>query len=283
MVTRRQLDEIETMANRVILADLPVSANQKNFGDLREAIAAGEIMALFGEKYGEVVRVVHINENGRAYSQELCGGTHVQNTAQIGALHIISEGSAAAGVRRIEAVTGKAAQNLTQQRLHDLEQTAALLGVSPEGVYHRIKSLMTQLQDSDKKIRELQRKLARLEFESLLNKAYEVKGVKVISLKVDAPDVAMLREMSDWFRDQFGSGVVILGTVIAGKPNLIVTVTQDLVERGINAGDLVKPAAHIIGGSGGGRPAMAQAGGKDPSRLDEALAKASSLVSAALA
>jgi alanyl-tRNA synthetase len=197
-------------------------------------------------------------------------------------LHIISEGSAAAGVRRIEAVTGKVAQDLTQQRLHSLEQTAALLGAPPEGVYQRTKSLLAQLQDNDKKIRELQRKLARLEFESLLNAAHEVNGVKVISLRVDTPDMALLREMSDWFRDRLGSGVVVLGTVIEGKPSLIATVTQDLTKQGLNAGELIRSVAQIVGGSGGGRPTMAQAGGRDASRLDEALASVDSLVSVAL-
>ena len=153
----------------------------------------------------------------------------------------------------------------------------------PEQVYQRTQSLTAQVQESDKQIRELQRKLARLEFEQMLAQTHEIEGVKVISLKVDAPDVAMLREMADWFRDRLGSGVVVLGAVIEGKPTIIATVTQDLTKRGLSAGELVKPIAQVIGGSGGGRPTMAQAGGKDPSRLDEALAKVDSLVSSPLA
>ena len=181
-------------------------AGHKKYDELKQAIANGEIMALFGEKYGDVVRVVRIGSDDHVYSRELCGGTHVNHTAQIGTLHITSEGSAAAGVRRIEAVTGRAAQSLMQRRLVTLEQTAAFLGVQPDEVYRRALSLLAQLQDNEKRLKDLQRKLARTQFEEMLAKARQVKGIKVISLKVEAPDVPMLREMSDWFRDRLGSG-----------------------------------------------------------------------------
>jgi alanyl-tRNA synthetase len=128
----------------------------------------------------------------------------------------------------------------------------------------------------------MQRKLARAEFESMLSQAHEVSGVQVISLKVDVPDVAMLREMSDWFRDKLGSGVVVLGTVTNDKPLVIATVTDDLVKRGLHAGKLVKEVAQVVGGGGGGKPTMAQAGGKDAGKLDEALAKVDGLVSEAI-
>jgi alanyl-tRNA synthetase len=279
MVSRTELDEIESAANQVILSDFLVSDSQKSYQELRAAIASGEVMALFGEKYGDMVRVVQIGDGGQSYSRELCGGTHVYRTGQIGSLYITSEGSAAAGVRRIEAVTGKAAQALAQSRLHHLEQTASMLGAPPEAVYGRVKRLVAQLQDSDKKIRELQRKVARFEFENMLSQAHQVKGVNVVSLRVDTPDVALLREMSDWFRDRLGSCVVVLGTVIENKPGFIATVTQDLTKRGLHAGHLVKSVAQVVGGSGGGRPTMAEAGGKDATLLDKALAKVDSLVS----
>ncbi len=282
MVTQTELDEIERAVNEAILADYPVAATRKEYDDLKEAIGNGEIMALFGEKYGDVVRVVQIGAESQTYSRELCGGTHVNRTAQIGALHITNEGSAAAGVRRIEAVTGRAAQQLVQQRLLTLEQTAAFLGAPPEEVCRRTMSLMAEVQESEKKLKELRRKLARSQFESMLAATREVEGIKVISLKVEAPDVTMLREMSDWFRDRLGSGVVVLGTVMNGKPTIIATVTQDLTKRGLHAGKLVKEVAQVVGGGGGGKPTMAQAGGKDPSRLDEALAKVESLVSEAI-
>ncbi len=282
MVTQAELDEIERAVNEVILADFPVVPTSKRYDELRQSIGSGEIMALFGEKYGDVVRVVRIGMDHQAYSQELCGGTHIERTAQIGSLHIISEGSAAAGVRRIEAVTGRIAQELTQQRLVTLEQTAAFLGVPPEEVYRRSITLLAQLQDSEKKIKDLQRKLARAEFEGLLAKTHEVKGIPVVSLKVEAPDVAMLREMSDWFRDRLGSGVVVLGAVLDGKPTIIATVTEDLTRRGVHAGNLVKKVAEVVGGGGGGKPTMAQAGGKDAARLGEALARVDGLVGEAL-
>ena len=282
MVTQAELDEIERAVNEAILADYPVTAHLKKYSDLKQAIATGEIMALFGEKYSDMVRVVQTGADGQAYSQELCGGTHVANTAQIGTLHIISEGSAAAGVRRIEAVTGRVAQALIQKRLVTLEQAAAFLGAPPEEVYRRSISLMAQLQESEKKVKELQRKLARLKFEGLLSKTHEVQGVKVIAVRVDAPDVALLREMSDWFRERLGSGVVVLATVIEGKPSIIATVTEDLTRRGLHAGKLIKEVAQMVGGGGGGKPTMAQAGGKDALNLGEALAKVDSLVSAAI-
>jgi alanyl-tRNA synthetase len=279
MVTPDELEEIERAVNATILADLPVEVSYKQYDELKQDIVAGNIMALFGEKYGDEVRVIQIGANGQVYSRELCGGTHVQRTLQIGALHITSEGSAAAGVRRIEAVTGRIAQQLIQQQLGTLKQSAALLGVPPEETYPRLQSLMAQLQEKEKQVKELQRKLARAEFEGMLSKTREVKGVKLISLQVDAPDVAMLREMSDWFRDRLGSGVVVLGTVLEDKPLIIATVTEDLTGRGLHAGKLVKEVAQVVGGGGGGKPTMAQAGGKDASRLDEALARVDTLVS----
>ncbi|HXV43922.1 MAG TPA: DHHA1 domain-containing protein, partial [Anaerolineae bacterium] len=179
-------------------------------------------------------------------------------------------------------VTGRVAQELIQSRLVTLEQTAVFLGVTPEEVYRRSIALMAQLQEHEKKLKELQRKLARVEFERLLAKTREVKGVKVVSLQVDAPDVALLREMSDWFRDRLGSGVVVLGAVFEGKPTIIATVTDDLVKRGLHAGKLIKEVAQVVGGGGGGKPTMAQAGGKDAAYLGDALAKVDALVGEAI-
>ena len=270
-VTPDQLAEVERAVNATILADLPVAPTYKKYDELKQSIAAGETMALFDEKYGDTVRLLQIGRpDGQIYSRELCGGTHVQHTLQIGALHITSEGSAAAGVRRIEAVTGRGAQQLIQQRLSALEQTAALLGVRPEETYPRLQTLVNQMQDRERQIKQLQRRLARAEFERLVTQAHEVKGVNLIAARVEVSEVAMLREMTDWFRDRLGSGVVVLGAVLEGKPTLIATVTEDLTKRGLHAGNLVKEVAQIVGGGGGGRSTMAQAGGKDPARLDEA-------------
>jgi alanyl-tRNA synthetase len=282
MVSHRELSEIEAAVNQAVLSDYIVTANQEEYQNLKQAIASGEIMALFGEKYGDRVRVVRIGDEEEPYSRELCGGTHVQRTSQIGALHITNEGSAAAGVRRIEAVTGPVAQQLIQTRLDRLEQTASFLGVQPEEVYQRTRAIVSQVQEGDKKIKELERKLARLEFETLLGQAHDVNGVSVVALKVDAQDVGMLREMSDWFRDRLGSAVVVLGTEINGKPSLIATVTEDLTGKGLHAGKLIKEIAQVVGGGGGGKPTMAQAGGKDASKLNEALAMVDKLVAQVL-
>ncbi|MDX1520736.1 MAG: alanine--tRNA ligase [Anaerolineae bacterium] len=284
MVSADELSEVETAVNEAILANFPVKAAIQDYGALKDAIASGEIMALFGEKYGDEVRVVSIGSDNDLYSRELCGGTHVASTAQIGALHITSEASAAAGVRRIEAVTGRAAQALIHDRLTTLERTAAALGVVPEVVDQRVAALTTQLQERDKLIKELQRQVARSKFEGLLAKAHQVNGVNVVALQVDAPDAALLREMSDWFRDRLDSAVVVLATVTDdGKPLIIATVTDDLIKRGLHAGKLIKEVAQVVGGGGGGKPAMAQAGGKDASRLGEALAKVDALVADAVA
>jgi alanyl-tRNA synthetase len=282
MVTQSELDEIEQAVNETILFDYPVKVSHKKYDELKQAIGTGEVMAIFDEKYGDVVRLIQIGGDEQRYSQELCGGTHVAHTAQIGGFHIVSEGSAAAGVRRIEAVTGRQAQSLIQDRLTTLEQTAAFLGVPPDEVYRRTLSVVAQLQETEKTIKELQRKLARSQFEEMLTEAHEVNGVQVLSLKVNAPDVAMLREMSDWFRDRLGSAVVVLATEIDGKPSLIATVTPDLTEQGLHAGQLVKEVAKVVGGGGGGKPTMAQAGGRDASRLGEALTKVDNLVSQAV-
>jgi alanyl-tRNA synthetase len=281
-VPAAELAKIETAVNQAILANLPVSISQKSYNDLKTAITNGEIMALFGEKYGDVVRVVRIGQDDSSYSQELCGGTHVQNTAQIGALRITHEESVAAGVRRIEAVTGPVAQELVQHRLAALDQTAAVLGVPVEAVVERAQALTAQLQERDRQIRDLERKLARLEFEGLLAQTHQINGVNVVALKVDVADIAMLREMGDWFRDKLGSAVVVLGAVVGDKPTVIATVTQDLVGRGLHAGNLVKAVAGIVGGGGGGKPTMAQAGGRDVAKLGEALATVDGLVAEAL-
>jgi alanyl-tRNA synthetase len=188
----------------------------------------------------------------------------------------------AAGVRRIEAVTGRGAYQLVQQRLAVLDATAGFLGCAPAEVDQKVLNLMEELQGLEKKVEKLQRELARQDFESLLGQVQDVGGVNVLSAQVEASDVATLREMSDWFRDRLGSGVIVLGAVLSDKPNFIAAVTPDLVEQGLHAGNLVKAVAREVGGGGGGRPTMAQAGGRDPSRMTQALSQVPGLVEQAL-
>jgi alanyl-tRNA synthetase len=278
MLTKEELQAIESSVNDAILANYPIRPEQHAY---KEAVAAGA-MALFGEKYGDVVRVVKIGEEESPFSQELCGGTHVSYTGDIGSFHILSEGSVAAGVRRIEAVTGRHAYELAQKRMAVLDSAAAFLGCSPDEVDRKVLGLMGQIQELEKAVEKLRRQQARQDFERLLGRTQEVNGVRVLSAQVEATDVAMLREMSDWFRERMGSGVIVLGAVLAGKPNFIAAVTPDLVERGLHAGNLVKAVAQEVGGGGGGKPTMAQAGGRDAARLPEALSHVPGLVEQAL-
>jgi alanyl-tRNA synthetase len=268
MLTQDQLDAVEQSVNDAILANYPLEAEQM---DYEEAVAAGA-MALFGEKYGDEVRVIKIGVPGEPFSQELCGGTHVHQTGDIGLFRIVSEGSVGAGLRRIEAVTGRGAQQLVQSRLRVLDDAAAHLGARPEEVDRAVLRLLGDLHDQQKEAAELRRELARLEFEAVLQRITDVDGVQVVAARVQASDMDTLREMSDWVRNRLGSVVIVLGAVIEGKPNFVAAVTPDLVERGLRAGTVVKQVARVVGGGGGGRPTLAQAGGRDPDRLDEALA-----------
>jgi alanyl-tRNA synthetase len=268
MLTQDELDAVEQSVNDAILANYPLLAEHEGY---QEAVAAGA-MALFGEKYGDEVRVIKIGVPQEPFSQELCGGTHVHHTGEIGLFRIVSEGSVGAGVRRIEAVTGRAAQQLVQQRLGVLDAAAAQLGAQPEDVDRAVLRLLGDLHRRQKEIGELRRELARLEFEKLLSQVHEVDGVNVLAARVHAADVETLREMTDWLRTRLGSVIIVLGAVIGEKPSFVAAVTPDLVEKGLKAGAVIERVARVVGGGGGGRPTLAQAGGRDPRRLDEALA-----------
>ncbi len=275
MLTQDELDAVEQSVNDAILANYPLMAEHTGY---QQALSAGA-MALFGEKYGEEVRVIKIGVPGEPFSQELCGGTHVQQTGEIGLFRIVSEGSVGAGVRRIEAVTGRAAQQLVQRRLGALDAAAAHLGAPPEEVDRAVLRLMGELHDREKEIGDLRRELARSEFETLLHQVQAVAEIPVLAARVKASDVETLREMSDWLRNRLGSVVIVLGAVIDEKPSFVAAVTPDLVERGLKAGSLVKQVARVVGGGGGGKATLAQAGGRDPRRLDEALALVPQVVS----
>lgn len=274
-----QLSEIAWQVNQAILANLPVTPVVK---PLEKARAEGA-MALFGEKYSEQVRTITVGDPKDRFSYELCGGTHVSRTAEIGPFIILSEESVAAGVRRIEAVTGRGALALMRERFELLQQAAALLGATPADFNRRLRTLREDLQSAQKEMERLRRQLARAQFERLLTeKVQHVDGVQVLSAHVDVATLDLLREMADWFRDKVDAGVMVLGIVSEGKPQLLAAVTDPVVKRGVKAGDLVKQVAQIVGGSGGGRPQLATAGGRDPARLGEALAKVPGLVHDAL-
>jgi len=278
-VTADQLAQLAVSINAAILDDMPVLTVEK---DLATARAEGA-MALFGEKYGERVRTVNVQQDdGKSYSYELCGGTHVRNTAQIGSFVFTGETSVAQGVRRIEAFTGSGAAAYNAAQGQTLQLAANDLTTTPDQVPARLHALRDELATSRREIERLRRQLARAQFESLYAKAEQVDGAAVLIANVENTPGETLREMTDWFRDRAKRGVVVFGTVSEGKPLLIANVTDDLTKR-VHAGNLIKSIAPIVGGGGGGRPNMAQAGGKDPANLAAALDEARALVRKALA
>jgi alanyl-tRNA synthetase len=270
-----QTQRVAEIVNHEILADLPVVAATK---PIKEAMAEGAT-ALFGEKYGEIVRVVSIE----GFSKELCGGTHVARTGEIGPFQIVSEGSVAAGVRRIEALTGEAAveRMLTQQRL--LEQLGRELRTPWHEVTAAVAAVQERSREAERDSARLRGQLAGLQIEGIAERAVAVDGTAVIAARVDVDSKEGLREVGDRLRDRVTSGVIVLGASIGGEPSLLTIVTPDLVSRGIKAGDVVREAATIIGGRGGGRPDRAEAGGKDAAKLDQALSAVEAIVRRGLA
>jgi alanyl-tRNA synthetase len=267
------LEAIEYDVNQDILANYPVSIVEKS---RQEAMDEGA-MALFGEKYGERVRTVTVNP-GQRVSYELCGGTHVVRTGDIASFIIISEGSAAAGIRRIEAVTGHAAYELIHERNMALKKTAHLLNSPVVEVPVKVTALQDALEDAHKEINQLKTEGVAAEFKQKLVNVPQVKGTPVLTVALKNADVETLRQMCDLFRQKFPSGVVVLGSVTNERPMILCAVTDDLVKKGLNAGNIVRSAAEVMGGSGGGRPNLAQAGGKIPEKLESALALAAKLI-----
>ncbi|TAK14894.1 MAG: alanine--tRNA ligase [Anaerolineae bacterium] len=266
-VTPGQLAEIEAIVNRWILESHHLRIENK---PLDQAKAEGA-MALFGEKYAAIVRTIQIGDEN-TFSYELCGGTHVPRTGDIGLFLITSESSAAAGIRRIEAITGRETYDLVRQRNQELRGLSNLLNAPAGQLLPRVESLLAELAESQRAMQTLRRQDVAAQFEKTLASARQVNGAAVLAAVIPHADRDSLRELSDRFRQQHPSGVVVLAAVLDGQPALLAAVTDDLVKRGLHAGELVKVVAEPLGGSGGGKPSMAQAGGKDASRLEEALA-----------
>jgi len=260
--------------NEKIWASIPVQIDLK---PIDEAKAMGA-MALFGEKYGDIVRVVQVGD----YSIELCGGCHVRNTAEIGLFKIVSESGIGAGTRRIEAVTGQGAYEEMNAKLELLEQAAEVLKTNMKEVPKRIEALQSDLKEAQRENESLLAKLGNKEAGEILEKVKEIDGIKLLAEKVNAKDMNHLRTMVDDLKAKLGSAVIVLGAVQNEKVNISAGVTKDLIERGFHAGKLVKQVAEACGGGGGGRPDMAQAGGKQPERLAEALASAEEWVKSVL-
>jgi alanyl-tRNA synthetase len=266
-VTKEQLGEIETGLNQHILGDYPLKTTVK---PLQQAISEGA-MALFGEKYGETVRTITIGGD-HPFSYELCGGTHVRETGDIGICLITSGSSVSAGIRRIEAVTGRKAYELVRSRFAKSAQAASLIGSTPDSLPDKVASLLDELNENQKQITALKQGQISVEFSQKLLQTRKVNGINLLSIKLSETDTETLRQMVDRFRQQFPSdGVVVLASVKDGRPTIVAGITQDLVSKGLNAIELIKFVAAPLGGGGGGKPTLAQAGGKDAARLDASL------------
>jgi alanyl-tRNA synthetase len=261
-VTNEELQRVEKLVNEQVRVNHSLDTKLMN---LDEAKAAGA-MALFGEKYSEDVRVVSMGK----FSMELCGGTHVNRTGDIGFFKIVSEGGIAAGVRRIEAVTGAKALDAVQSQTQQMNQIASLLKTDPQGLSARIKHLLEQNKIVEKELGKLKQQIASHATTDVLSEVYEIKGVKVLSTVLQGVEAKALRTMVDDFKNQLGSAIIVLGITEENKVSLIVGVTKDLVSK-IRAGELVNFVAQQVGGKGGGRPDMAQAGGTQPQNLDSAI------------
>ncbi len=263
------LEKIESLVNERIRENVPVHTHEM---DAEDAFKSGA-MALFEEKYGDRVRVVSL----AAFSKELCGGTHTRNTGNIGIFKIVSESSVASGVRRIEALTGSPALSHIQKTSRIVQEAAGLLREKPESLVSRVEKLLSAQKSLEKEIEKIKSKMAALSAEDSGEDIKTINGVTVVAKKVSADTPAALRDLADKFRDKIKSGVVVLGSVSGGKVLLIAGVTKDLTKR-FHAGNIVKAAAQVVGGSGGGRPDMAQAGGTKPEKLDEAIQKACEMI-----
>jgi alanyl-tRNA synthetase len=272
-VTTEQIARIEDQVNQAILANVPATATHMKYD---EAIKSGA-MALFGEKYGDTVRVLRMGD----YSTELCGGTHVARTGDIGLFKIVSEGGIAAGIRRVVAITGEGALAYLRDTEGKLAGAAALLRANPDELATKVQALLDRNKALEKELAATRQKLASGGARDITAQAREVKGVKVLAAAIDGMDAADLRTLTDQLKNKLGSGVVVLGTGADGKASLIAGVTPDLTGR-VKAGELVNFVAQQVGGKGGGRPDMAQAGGTRPENLAQALASVHAWVEARL-
>lgn len=262
-VTKEELKEIEKIVNEKVWSGLKVETNLKKIEEAKEMGA----MALFGEKYGDIVRVVQIGD----YSLELCGGCHVQNSSEIGLFKIVAESGIGAGTRRVEAVTSKYAYQYVNEKLRVLEKSAELVKAKEEMLPERIENLFHEMKQVQKENESLSAKLASTEASSILDKVTTSNEVNILAEKVHVKDMNQLRNMVDDLKQKLPSGIILLAAENNGKVLLAAGVSKDLIDKGYHAGKLIKQAAEVCGGGGGGRPDMAQAGGKDPSKINEAL------------
>ncbi len=266
----QELQDVEKLVNEQILNSLPVETVETSYD---EALKMGAI-ALFGEKYTENVRVVSIGE----FSKELCGGTHVNNSSEIGLFKITGESAVGAGMRRIEAVTGRGVLNYLSKKEALLDNLKEILNVPEEQLPGKVETLVQELKNKDKCVEKLKKEIASHEVERILERITEVEGIPVLSASISGADIESLRSLSDQLRNKIESGVVVLGSAYGNKAQFVAVVTKDLLNKGIHAGNLIRKVAEIAGGGGGGRPDMAQAGGKKPEKVQEALESVKNII-----
>ena len=271
-MTREELDKVEAIVNAKIEEDMAVVTKEMSVEDAKKSGA----MALFGEKYGETVRVVSMGD----FSTELCGGTHVKNTGAIGSFKIVSESGVAAGVRRIEALTGNGVTAYYKELEADMEKAAKLLKANPDKVTEKIEHLLAEMKALASENESMKSKLAKDALGDVMDQVVEVKGVKLLATSVAGVDMNGLRELGDQLKEKLGEGVVVIASDCDGKVNLIAMVTEEVMKKGAHAGNLIKGIAALVGGGGGGRPNMAQAGGKNPAGIPDAIAKVAEVLEA---
>ena len=270
-MSQDEIKEVENIVNKEIRAALPVVTDVMSLEDAKKTGA----MALFGEKYGDKVRVVRMGD----FSTELCGGTHVKNTSEISCFKILSEAGVAAGVRRIEALTSDGLIHHYENVEQELHAAAAAAKSTPADLTTKIESMMEEIKTLHSENEKLKSKLAKEAMGDVMDQVQEVKGVKVLAVRADGVDMNGLRNLGDQLKEKLGEGVVVIASVLDGKVNLMAAVTDEAQKKGAHAGNLIKAIAGLVGGGGGGRPNMAQAGGKKPEGVADALAKVAEVVS----
>ena len=269
-LTDDEISKVEDLVNEKIMEDLPVITDIMSIEDAKKSGA----MALFGEKYGDVVRVVKMGD----FSKELCGGTHVSSTGMIHCFKIVSEGGIAAGVRRIEGITGSEVLRHYKKIENDLKDAAASVKATPATLSDRLGKMVSEIKALNSEIESLKSKAAKEAAGNLEDSAVDVKGVKLIATSVPDADMNSLRDLADQMKEKYSNGVFVLCSDAGGKVNLIVSAAPDAIKAGAHAGNIIKKLAPLVGGGGGGRDTMAQAGGKNPAGIGEMIASAKGVV-----
>ena len=276
-LTRDELIQVQGLTNQKVQENLAVTTTESTF---TEAVHQGAL-AFFGDRYGDVVRVVRMGPDEQdegPFSVEVCGGTHVHATGQVGPLFVVSEASVGGGMRRVEAVAGPVAEKLFMERSALLDSLAAKLQTPVVDLEARLESFMEDAEQVRRRLTTLEREALRREAQTMLDSVTDVDGVRVLAGRTSAANAEAMREMGDFLKSRLDSGVLVMGGIVEGRPTLVAMVTDDLVSSGLHAGNIVKEAAQVMGGGGGGRPNLAQAGGRQPERLDASLQSVADIV-----